>query len=509
MALCSSGINQGDPRWHDRTRGRTVVTMTHLETEPAALPPPTPETPPDDRRWARTDDRIILGVAGGLGRALAIDPLLIRIGFVVLALFSGVGIALYVAALLLLADSPRSDTPGMFRRIVGIGVILLSARWLFGGGAQLPDAGWVIAIGLLGAAVALWRGRAPAEQHVVADAVEAAPSERWAGGDRWTEWAAQRRDRRRQQRSALGLLTLGAATVVGASVWLIAGDAHNRGSLTFGWATVVIGCGLVVGAFVGRARWLIVPALLTSIAALAASALSFAGVGLNRYSHDRTVVVGGGSTISPVYRTGLGHFELVLSDYPDDVTTRVEVGIGDLTVIVPDDAHVKVDARVGLGAINVLGSSRDGYRQTLHVDSNPKGTQLIQLTLAAGIGNVEVQRGTFFSPPVPFLPVTAPQLTPAGPTVKSFADGTVVFADGSIGFSDGGRIEADGSYQITIVEQRPDGSVQLDNGAVVRADGTVVTPGGFVITRDRPPASSSTSTSTTVIAPTDSTGVTP
>ena len=71
---------------------------------------------------------------------------------------------------------------------------------------------------------------------------------------------------------------------------------------------------------------------------------------------------------------------------------------------------MKVDARVGLGAINVLGSSRDGYRQTLHVDSNPKGTQLIQLTLAAGIGNVEVQRGTFFSPPVPFLPVTVPQL---------------------------------------------------------------------------------------------------
>src|SRR6185295_4255767 len=178
------------------TTGRTVVTMTHLETEPAALPPPTPETPPPDHRWARTDDRIILGVAGGLGRALAIDPLLIRIGFVVLALFSGVGIALYVATLLLLADSPRSDSPGMFRRIIGIGVILLSARWLFGGGAQLPNAGWVIAIGLLGAAVALWRGRTPADQHVVAPAVEAAPSGLGAGGDRWTEWAAQRRDRR-------------------------------------------------------------------------------------------------------------------------------------------------------------------------------------------------------------------------------------------------------------------------------------------------------------------------
>jgi phage shock protein PspC (stress-responsive transcriptional regulator) len=72
--------------------------MTHLETEPGALPPPTPETPPAERRWARSDDRVILGVAGGLGRALAIDPLVIRIAFVVLALFSGVGIAFTSAA---------------------------------------------------------------------------------------------------------------------------------------------------------------------------------------------------------------------------------------------------------------------------------------------------------------------------------------------------------------------------------------------------------------------------
>ena len=34
----------------------------------------------------------------GLGRALAIDPLLIRIAFVVLGLFSGVGVLVYIAA---------------------------------------------------------------------------------------------------------------------------------------------------------------------------------------------------------------------------------------------------------------------------------------------------------------------------------------------------------------------------------------------------------------------------
>jgi hypothetical protein len=59
-----------------------------------------------------------------------------------------------------------------------------------------------------------------------------------------------------------------------------------------------------------------------------------------------------------------------------------------------------------------------------------------------------------------------------------------LYQDGSIGFGEGGRIEADGTYTIPIVEQRSDGSVQLENGAVVLADGGVISPGGFVIPRD-------------------------
>ncbi|HZX55128.1 MAG TPA: PspC domain-containing protein, partial [Ilumatobacteraceae bacterium] len=305
--------------------------MTHLETESTALPPPTPDVPVPERRWARSEDRIVLGVAGGLGRALAIDPLVIRIAFVVLALFSGVGIAFYVAGLLLLADSPSSPSPSVLRRVIGIVAALLSARWLFGGGASLPDAGWVIAIAMLGAAVALWRGRAPVEERVTPSAAEIAASVDGASGEQWKRWSTRRGDRPRPPRSALGLLTIGAATVVGASVWLIADGSHNRGALAFGWATVVIGCGLVVGAFVGRARWLVVPAVFTAVAAVVGSALSFAGVDLNHHSGGKTVFISAGGTVSPRYRSGVGDFELVLTDYPSDVKTTVEVGVGTLT----------------------------------------------------------------------------------------------------------------------------------------------------------------------------------
>jgi hypothetical protein len=417
---------------------------------------------------------------------LAIDPLVIRIAFVVLALFSGVGIVLYIAALLLLADSPSSPAPSTIRRIAGCVVVLLSARWLFSGDARLPAAGWVVAIGLLGGAIALWRGRAPLDVGSAPPTSNAlATAEGGSTTDRWEAWTTRRRDRPRPPRSALGLLTIGAATVVGALVWLVGND-NNRGAQAFGWATVVLGAGLLVGTFVGRARWLIFPALLTSVAAVGGAALSFAGASIDHRSGGRTEFIGAGSVVLPRYSNGLGDFNLELFDYPSDASTSIDVGVGKLTVDVPDDARVQIDARVGLGSIDAFGSSRSGYRRVLSLDDNKSGTHLIKLRLSVGVGSIEVRRGPFFGgpPKLPFVPTTLLPISPAAPDIpvsKYFGDGTVLFEDGSIDFGDGRRIEADGSYQIPIVQQLSDGSVQLDNGAIVRADGTVVTPGGFVI----------------------------
>ena len=487
--------------------------MTNIDTEPAQLPPPTPAADHHDRRWARSDDRVVLGVASGLGRALAIEPLVIRIAFVVLALFSGVGIVLYIAALLLLADSPSSPPPSTIRRVAGGGVAMLSSRWLFSGDARLPGAGWVVAIGLLGIAIALWRGRSPLEVRSAPPMPEvAAAAEGGSTTDRWETWT-QRRDRPRPPRSALGLLTIGTATVVGALAWLVGND-NSRGSHAFGWATVVLGAGLLVGTFAGRARWLIFPALLTSVAAVAAAALSFAGASIDHRSGGRTEFIGAGSVVLPRYSTGLGDFDLELFDYPSDLSTAVDVGAGKLTVEVPEDARVQIDARVGLGSIDAFGSSRSGYRRSLSLDDNKTGARLIKLKLSVGVGSIEVRRGAFFGGPpgLPFVPTTiftpiTPAITPDIPVSKYFGDGTVLFEDGSIDFGDGRRIEANGSYQIPIVQQLSDGSVQLDNGAIVRADGTVVTPGGFVIPHRVQGVS--TAPSTTVVPITVTSGVQP
>ncbi|MGZ4790705.1 MAG: preprotein translocase subunit SecA, partial [Ilumatobacteraceae bacterium] len=222
---------------------------------------------------------------------------------------------------------------------------------------------------------------------------------------------------------------------------------------------------------------------------------------LHLFRRDVQYIVAGG-TVASRYRNGIGDLELWLVDYPRDVSTSVEVGVGDLTVVVPDDARVQIDARVGIGTIDTLGSSVSGYRRTLTLDTK-QGGRLIKLRLRVGAGSIDVHRASSegFPFPVPVPTTTGAITAPFSPVVQQFNDGTVVYADGSIDFGDGRRIEADGTYQIPIVEQHADGSVQLDNGATIRADGTVVSPGGFVIQRGaRPPSVSPVPTSAAVPA---------
>jgi len=54
------------------------------------------------RPFRSTNDRKVAGVAGGLGRAFGVDPVLIRVGFVILTIFGGFGLLLYVLGWLLL-----------------------------------------------------------------------------------------------------------------------------------------------------------------------------------------------------------------------------------------------------------------------------------------------------------------------------------------------------------------------------------------------------------------------
>ena len=60
------------------------------------------------RRQAQ--DRVAAGVAAGLARYLGVDVLIVRIAFVVLTVFSGAGIPLYLAGLLLIPEEGSNQS---------------------------------------------------------------------------------------------------------------------------------------------------------------------------------------------------------------------------------------------------------------------------------------------------------------------------------------------------------------------------------------------------------------
>ncbi len=66
----------------------------------------------EQRRLYRSTERVIGGVAGGLARAFGIDPVIVRLGFAVLALVQGIGLIVYLLMWLLIPSEEQRDLTG-------------------------------------------------------------------------------------------------------------------------------------------------------------------------------------------------------------------------------------------------------------------------------------------------------------------------------------------------------------------------------------------------------------
>ncbi len=58
------------------------------------------------RLYRSRDDRVIGGVCGGLGKYLAMDPTVVRLIFVLLALAGGPGLLAYLILLIVVPEEP-------------------------------------------------------------------------------------------------------------------------------------------------------------------------------------------------------------------------------------------------------------------------------------------------------------------------------------------------------------------------------------------------------------------
>ena len=98
----------------------------------------TSTAPPRRTRFVRSGrDRVLRGVAGGLGARTGVDPVLLRIAFVVLTLAGGAGILLYAVALVV-SDEPAPDEdpparPLDLQQAAAVGLVALGALLMLRG----------------------------------------------------------------------------------------------------------------------------------------------------------------------------------------------------------------------------------------------------------------------------------------------------------------------------------------------------------------------------------------
>jgi phage shock protein C len=85
-------------------------------------------------------DRIIGGVAGGLGRYFGVDPVLIRVAFVVLVFAGGAGLLAYFILWIAVPEEkpgepvaahPEAASENRLRDVLGLGLVALGAFFLF------------------------------------------------------------------------------------------------------------------------------------------------------------------------------------------------------------------------------------------------------------------------------------------------------------------------------------------------------------------------------------------
>jgi phage shock protein PspC (stress-responsive transcriptional regulator) len=305
-----------------------------VDPPPAWQPPPPPSGPPARTQLRRSrTDKVVGGVSGGLAEYSGIDPLLWRVGFVALAFAGGTGVIVYLLLWLLMPAGPP-------------------------GGA--PDA---------------------------------------TGGS-----AARVAKPPAGPRSPVPGITVSALLIVVGLLALISRftPADFGPRVYFGAALLVVGLGLVAAAFIGgrTARGgLIALGVVLSLALIAASAEPWRGV--DGDVGDRVYIPASAAEVRSEYHGSLGDMRLDLSSVDvsglnQSIETRVDAGIGAVTILVPRDADVRVNIDSGIGSVDVFG---EGGRSDGYFAGSGSGSWVgddeaeIVLTVNAGIGDVEVSRG--------------------------------------------------------------------------------------------------------------------
>jgi phage shock protein PspC (stress-responsive transcriptional regulator) len=384
----------------------------------------------------RSDDRKIGGVAAAIGRRYAVDPVLVRVAFVVATLFSFMGVLLYLLGWLLLPA--EEDQTSVAESLLGRGHSSTSPTLMFVLILLLiPTSAvvfWVGTSGVLGLAVAvgvlvlLHRSRAglgevprPAGSDAVPGGVQGTlvantpGTNIEAGGANqpappaWDPlgaapfaWdlpepapASPETPPARGHRSKITPITLGLALLTGGialAFWPALSAAHIA-ALLLG----VVGLGLVAGSLLQSGRELILVAVPLALLTWVLQAAPVSGFKMGQRNWSPATA----SQVQPRYEVTLGNGELDLSRLQlapgQTVTTSVAVGMGHTDIILPPNVDAQVSCQTQVGNVDCLGMTGSSISRPMKATDDgldgPGGGRLV-LDVRTGVGNINVERGS-------------------------------------------------------------------------------------------------------------------
>lgn len=351
-------------------------------------------------RRSRTD-RKVSGVAGGIARHLDIDPLLVRVAFVILTFFGGGGLLLYGVAWVLVPEEDTGDTvirtdDGVRTAALVIAGVLAVASVIGDsiGGIDFP---WPLMLVGLVLLVVFGSKQAKENRAGGADSLVPPPPPGTEGPtyEGYRPWQPPHPPRPVDPRrrgpllfpftlalTVLALGVVGTVDLAGADVVPSAYPATVLG---------VVGLMLVVGAFFGRAGGLILVGLVAALATALTSVVGDDDIGEIRETPRSA------AALDAAYRLGVGDMVIDLTDIPaaqltalDERRLELDNRVGHIRVIVPDTGlDVDVDAQIIAGEVVLFDN---GKSDTSEKASHDGGDDTPTLTIEADmfLGQIEV-----------------------------------------------------------------------------------------------------------------------
>jgi hypothetical protein len=158
-------------------------------------------------------------------------------------------------------------------------------------------------------------------------------------------------------------------------------------------AVTVLGVGLLVGGFVGRARWLILLAVVMVPTMLFSPVFEY---NWNSDDFDRRISPAAFDDLQTTYHFDVGSLYIDLTDLPwEGQTIEIDASVdaGNIEIRIPDDVGLIGEASVDVGRVASDGRESAGLgNPTLRFDDDTGTLGTVNLDATVDIGNIEIYR---------------------------------------------------------------------------------------------------------------------